>query len=171
MEQEKTYTETELRKEVEKMVKTDLTGNRIALFVMLPILIVALALVYFAADIFKSSDMIAFGVAAVFFLGVGLLWHGILKSVNAEKDSLTDLAQKLKTVKKWNSVLSCSAPLACIFVLIFRDVLEMKDFAWHWIFVAVMLVIAALFFFSWKIVGSSMKQKYDSLIARLEEEK
>ena len=170
MEQEKTYTETELRNEVAKLVKSDLTGNRIALFVMFPILVVAFALLYFAAGLFKTSDMIAFGIAAAYFFCVGLLWYGILKSVNAEKDSLADLAQKLKTSKRWNLILSCSAPLVCIFVLIFSDVLEMEDFAWHWIFVAAMLVIVALFFFSWKIAGSSMKQKYDGLISRLEEE-
>lgn len=171
MEQEKTYTETELRNEVAKLVKSDLTGNRIALFVMLPILVAALVLAHFAADIFETSDMIAFGVAIVYSLGAGLIWLGILKSVNAEKDSFAELARKLKTSKRWNSILSCSAPLVCIFVLIFSDVFEMEDFAWHWIFVAVMLVIVALFFFSWKIVGSSVKQKYDGLIARLEEEK
>ena len=171
MEQEKTCTETELRNEVAKLVKTDLTGIRITLFVMLPILVVAFALLYFAAGLFKTSDMIAIGIAVVFFFVSGLLWHGILKSVNAEKDSLADLARKLETAKKWNSILCCSAPLVCVFVLIFADVLEMEDFAWHWIFVAVMLVIVALFFFSWKIVKSSMKQKFDGLIAKLEEEK
>ena len=169
MEQEKTYTETELRKEVEKLVKTDLTGNRIAFFVMLPILTVSFAVLYFAAGLFKSSDMIALAVAIVFFFVAGLLWHGILKSVNAEKDPFSDLAQKLKTAKRWNSILSCMAPLACIFVLVFGDALEMEEIAWHWFFVAVMLVFAALLFFSWKIVKNSMKQKYDDLIARLEE--
>ena len=88
MEQEKTCTETELRNEVAKLVKTDLTGIRITLFVMLPILVVAFALLYFAAGLFKTSDIIAIGIAVVFFFVSGLLWHGILKSVCCKENFL-----------------------------------------------------------------------------------
>ena len=62
-------------------------------------------------------------------------------------------------------------PFAWLFVILFSDIVEMEKITWHWGFILAMLVLAAVLFFIWKVTDSSMKQKFDGLIARLEEEK
>lgn len=168
MEQEKTNTESELRNEVKKLVKTDLTGTKFVLYVGLPILIVSIALL-FASDFFKDTIMIALSIAIVCAIIIVLIWHRKLKAVDAEKDSCADLAKKLKSVRQWNWIYNCSTPLFCLFVLVFSSIFEFESISWHWTFIVAMLVFVALFFFIWKVFESSMKQKYNGLIASLEE--
>lgn len=167
MEKEKTYTELELRNEVKKLVKTDLTGTKVVLFVSLPILIASLALL-FASDFFKDSIMIALSIAIACAIIIVLIWHLNLKAVDAEKDFCADLAKKLKNVRRWNWIYNCSTPLFCLFVLVLSSIFEFENISWHWTFIVAILVFVALFFFIWKVFESSMKQKYDGLIANLE---
>ena len=58
-------------------------------------------------------------------------------------------------------------PLALIFVLISNDMLDNKSYTWSWYYVVVILVFGILFIFNKMVFESSMKQKYDGLIAKL----
>lgn len=171
MEQKKNFTEAELRNEVKNLMETDLAGTKMTLFVILPILIVVLALLFFISSLFKVTDMIALGVVIVCAIIVVWLWHRNLKSIDADKDSFADLARKLKNVKCWNRIYNCSMPLACFFVIIFSNILEFGGISWHWGFIIALIVFVGLLFFSWKVFENSMKQKYDVLISNLEEAK
>lgn len=170
MEQEKAYMETELRNEVKKLEKTDLTGTKVVLYVGFPILIASLALL-FASDFFKETIMIALSIAIACAIIIVLIWQRNLKAVDAEKDSCADLAKKLKKVRQWNWIYNCAMPLFCLFVLALSSIFEFENISWHWTFIVAILVFVALFFFIWKVFESSMKQKYDDLIANLEEVK
>lgn len=66
MEQEKTYTETELRNEVAKLVKSELTSIKMVTFFLIPIAVALIVLLYLTRDFFQVTDLIAFGIVIVF---------------------------------------------------------------------------------------------------------
>lgn len=167
MEQEKTYTETELRNEIKKLVKTDLTFLKVVPFIVVFVSALLFAMMLLTGRTFKVTDTIIFGSVVFFYVLIGSFWRRAIKSVDAESDSLVDLAQKLKKCKKWNLIFNCSMPLALIFVLISNDMLDNKSYTWSWYYVVVILVFGILFIFNKMVFGSSMKQKYDGLIAKL----
>lgn len=167
MEQEKTYTETELRNEIKKLVKTDLTFLKVVPFIVVFVSASLFAMMLLTGRTFKVTDTIIFGSVVFFYVLIGSFWRRAIKSVDAESDSLVDLAQKLKKCKKWNLIFNCSMPLALIFVLISNDMLDNKSYTWSWYYVVVILVFGILFIFNKMVFESSMKQKYDGLIAKL----
>ena len=173
MEQEKTYTETELRNEVKKLVKTDLTGTKVVIYMLLPIFVL-FVLLFVVKGSSKINSFIVVVSFLVYFIAIVLLWQRNLKSIFVDNDSFADLAQKLKKVKHWNRFYACSLPSGCLAAPIFKDILdilEKESVTWDWVSVVVVLVVAVLVFLCWKFVGGSMKQKYDGLIANLEEGK
>ena len=171
MEQEKTYTETELRNEVAKLVKSELTSIKMVTFFLIPIVVALIVLLYLTRDFFQVTDLIAFGIVIVFSFVVMSLCRSNLKPIDAAHDSFGDMAQRLKKVRRCEFVNNCVMPFAWLFVILFSDIVELEKITWHWGFILAMLILAAVLFFIWKVTDSSMKQKFDGLIARLEEEK
>ena len=96
MEQEKTYTETELRNEVAKLVKSELTSVKMVTFFLIPIAVALIVLLYLTRDFFQVTDLIAFGIVIVFSFVVMSLCRSNLKPIDAAHDSFGDMAQRYK---------------------------------------------------------------------------